>query len=231
VGAGFAHGTQDSIGKVHEGAPAANPFFCPPKSCLYYSGDWDSTNSNSNGLWDFYNPPLAVGDVWVGVKPTRNALITGVSGNYFAPGANSIGINPTPFEVRTGTSSGHSGKLVCRTSGNATFSGYGQGRCFSSEEYCFNYYISKLKKSCRVEAGKIYYVDVTPRYVDNTTLGYLWDDDGVHANKRGWPEITNHSYFTSISFHANYEPTWPSNGACGGIGCSGFSISLTAKQQ
>ena len=30
VGAGFARGTQDSIGKVHEGASAANPFFCPP---------------------------------------------------------------------------------------------------------------------------------------------------------------------------------------------------------
>jgi len=69
-----------------------------------------------------------------------------------------------------------------------------------------------------------------PQYNDST-VGFLMDDDGAHANKLGWPEIKDRSYFDSTSFGVDYQPTWGSSGACGGIGCSGFSISLTGKQQ
>jgi hypothetical protein len=77
----------------------------------------------------------------------------------------------------------------------------------------------------------VYFVTMQPQYNDNSTIGYLADDDGAHANKRGWPEITDKSYFNSSSFGIAYEPTWGSSGACGGIGCSGFSISLTGKEE
>jgi hypothetical protein len=60
---------------------------------------------------------------------------------------------------------------------------------------------------------------------------YLWDDDGAHANKQGWPEIKDDSYFNSSSFGVVWEPTWGSGGACGGIGCDGFSISLTGAEK
>jgi hypothetical protein len=70
-----------------------------------------------------------------------------------------------------------------------------------------------------------------PQYNDGSTSGYLADDDGNHANQQGWPEIKDKSYFNSTSFGITYEPTWTSNDACGGIDGSGFSISLSGKQQ
>jgi hypothetical protein len=211
------------------GRPAKNLFFCPNGKCLYYSGDCDSTSPFYNSLFDFDNPGIGVPDaeVWVGVKPTGDVTITGTSGNYFT-NTTTIGINPTPFAVRTGVSTGNGGTLVCSTSGNAVVKTY-DGGCFV-EGNNNNYYIAKLARSCHLKAHKIYYVDLTPQYNDSMTFGYLWDDDGKRANKRGWPEIKDRSYFNSTSFGANYEPTWGSNGACGG-GCDGFSISLTGKQR
>jgi hypothetical protein len=231
VGAGFALGTQDSIGKVHEGASAANPFFCPPKSCLYYSGDLDTSSPNNNGLFDFENPGIGISDaqVWVGVKPRKNATVTGTSGNYFTL-ATSIGINPTPVAIQTGITSGQGGTIVCKTSGNAVMEFY-QLPCGTLTVNCPNYRIRKLGKSCKLKKGKVYFITMQPQYNDGSTSGYLADDDGNHANKQGWPEIKDKSYFNSSSFGVNYEPTWGNGGACGGIGCSGFSISLTGKEQ
>jgi hypothetical protein len=69
-----------------------------------------------------------------------------------------------------------------------------------------------------------------PQYDDGSRIGYLTDDDGRHLNRQGRPEMFDSSYFNSTSCGVNYEPTWGNGGACGGIGCSGFSISLTGKQ-
>jgi hypothetical protein len=44
--------------------------FCPPKTCLYYAGDFNSADSNANGLLNGFVPNSSVGgEVWVGVKP------------------------------------------------------------------------------------------------------------------------------------------------------------------
>jgi len=212
---------------LHANTPPANLFFCPPKTCLYYSGDLDSTSPNSNALFDIDNPGIGISDaeVWVGVKPRKNATVTGTSGNYYNT-ATGIGINPTPFTVQTGITAGHAGKTVCKTSGNAVFHAYGSCNIALN---CDNYYISKLKKSCMLKKGRVYFVSMQPQYNDSTTIGYLQDDDGAHANKQGWPEIVDDSYFNSSSFGIIYEPTSGSSGACGGFGCDGFSISLTGK--
>jgi hypothetical protein len=211
----------------HRAAPATKLFFCPSKSCLYYAGDWDTTSSSANGLFDFDNPGIGISDaeVWVGVKPTKNATVTGTSGNYFT-NTTAFGINPTPFAVQTGITPGHGGKTVCKTRGNAVLRSYG---CVGIGN-CENYWIRKLKKSCPLKKGKVYFISMQPQYDDGFSGGYLMDDDGQHANKQGWPEIKDKSYFNSTSFRVNYQPTWGSHGACGGIGCSGFSISLTGKQ-
>jgi hypothetical protein len=226
------HGAQSASSEANGGRhPQARPadlFFCPRGKCLYYAGDCDSTSPNSNGLFDFDNPGIGVTDaeVWVGVKPTKNATVSGTSGNYYT-NTTGIGINPTPFAVRTGISTGNGGKLVCSTHGNAVVH-YGP-QCFVEGNY-LNYYIAKLAKACDMKARKTYYIELTPQYNDSRTIGYLFDDDGRHANRRGWPEIKDKSYFNSTSFGVDFQPTWGSQGACGGIGCSGFSISLTGKQ-
>jgi hypothetical protein len=209
-------------------SPPADLFFCPPKTCLYYSGDFDTNNSNNNALFDINNPGInADGGVWVGVKPTKDAIVTGTSGN-FATDTTRFGINPTPFAIRTRITPGQGGKLVCRTAGNAILEAY-EGCDIGVN--CFNYYIRKLKRSCTLAKGKVYFVFMQLQYDDGSTVGYLWDDDGTRMNRQGWPEIIDDSYFSSSSFHVNYEPTWGSNGGCGGIGCDGFSISLTGRQR
>jgi hypothetical protein len=215
---------------LYANTPPANPFFCPPKTCLYYSGDSDTSSPNYNGLFDIDNPGIGISDaeVWVGVKPRKNATVTGTSGNYFTV-TTSIGTNPTPFAVQTGITAGRAGRVVCKTTGNAIIET--NGLCGNIELDCENYRIRKLAQSCKLKKGKVYFVTMQPQYNDNSTIGYLADDDGAHANKRGWPEITDKSYFNSSSFGIAYEPTWGSSGACGGIGCSGFSISLTGKEE
>jgi hypothetical protein len=215
---------------LHANTPPANLFFCPPKTCLYYSGDFDTSNPNANGLFDIDNPGIGITDaeVWVGVKPRKNATVTGTSGNYITS-TTSIGINPTPVAIRTGITSGQGGRMVCETTGNAILKSY-QSPCGTIDVLCENYSISKLRQSCKLKKGKVYFISMQPQYNDSTTIGYLQDDDGTHANKQGWPEIVDDSYFNSTSFGVVWEPTWGSGGACGGIGCSGFSISLTGKQ-
>jgi hypothetical protein len=226
---GTTSASSEMIGDGHPQVRPTSLFFCPPKTCLYYAGDTDIYSNNNNDVFDFDNPDIGVSDaeVWVGVKPTKNAIVTGTSGNYFT-NTTTIGINPTPFAVQTGITSGRGGKTVCKTSGNAVVRGYG---CVVGIGNCENYWIRKLKKSCRLKKGKVYFISMQPQYNDDSTLGYLFDDDGAHANKRGWPEIKDKSYFNSSFFGANYQPTWGKNGACSGIGCSGFSISLTGAEK
>jgi hypothetical protein len=54
-------------------AAGSDPFhpprlpFCPPKTCLYYAGDWESSDSNANGLFNSNDTAAGLeGQVWVG---------------------------------------------------------------------------------------------------------------------------------------------------------------------
>ena len=97
-------------GAAQSQAPRTNLFFCPQGECLYYSGDWDCNSSDANALFDFDNPGIGISDaeVWVGIRPRKNATITGTSGNYAAY-ATGIGTNPTPVAVRSGITPGQGG--------------------------------------------------------------------------------------------------------------------------
>jgi hypothetical protein len=203
-------------------------FFCPPKTCLYYAGD-PATGSDENGLFDYSNPGIGISDaeVWVGVKPTENAIVKGASGNMLTTNS-SVGINPTPFEVQIGIKPGQGGKVVCNTSGNATEQAYGSNTFGLDSE---NYYIKQVSKPCHFKAKTIYYVWISPQYNDGSTVGYLADVGKPAKNHKGWPNIWGDSYFNSSSFGVTYENTSGSNGACGGIGCDLFSISLTGTEK
>jgi hypothetical protein len=76
--------SSEANGDRHPQARPANLFFCPPKTCLYYAGDTDYFNPNMNGLFDIDNPGIGVTDaeVWVGVRPVKDAIVTGTSGNF-----------------------------------------------------------------------------------------------------------------------------------------------------
>lgn len=192
--------------------------FCPPKTCLYYAGDFDSDASSANGL---LNIRSTGGDVhaqaWVGVKPTKDAIVTGVTFNELIenPG---VGTNPTPFQTRIGITEGNAGKIVCNTSGTATEGIYGESD-FGLIEY--NYTVKKLKRACKIPAPTQQvpstYVNLLPTFSSN--LGFLVNaEDANPRNHKGWANDQNDCYLY-IEREYNYV-TCNSTG----IGSNGFSV-------
>lgn len=216
--AGAAKGNEDGI------PLKADPPFCPRQTCLYYAGDFDYTEGN--GLLNANSGTGTVGQVWVGVKPARDAVVTGATFNECMT-TGQVGTNPTPFEVRVGIRPGQAGKAVCTTSGTATIAVYEESQgCFQ-----WSYTIKKLTKSCNLRKNAVYFVNLLPTYNDGS-FGYVTDvEDKPAPNHHGWRNILDASYFNSADFGANYEPTWGSSGACDGYGCDLFSIALTGKEK
>jgi len=218
--------------------PAADPvFFCKKAACLEYGGDNDVTSPNNNGLFDFENPGIGITDaqVWQPYtikKGTGHTTATGMAGNYYT-NTTAIGTNPTPAQFRTGISSGVVGKPLCpgTTGGTAVMAAYGTPNFGLNS---FNYWVKKLNKSCVHKQGKkakteFYWIG--PQYNDGGTIGYLEDNDGIAANKRvnkQWKAVQTGGFFNSTSFGVTMQNTL-AGGACGGIGCAGFSTSVNGK--
>lgn len=201
--------------------------FCPPKRCLYYAGDFDSNNSNANGLYNANDTGESViGETWVGVKPPRAVVVTGATFNELLT-AGFTGTNPTPFQTQIDIVQGFGGKLVCNTTGNAVMVEYGEDD-FGLAEY--SYTIKKLKRDCKVQAGSqgATYINLLP--TSTTGDGYVVDvEDAKPANHRGWKNDIDDSYFYAPEL-VYYEPTWGSSGVCG-LGCDEFSVALTGKRK
>jgi phage terminase large subunit-like protein len=178
---------------------SSNLPFCPPKTCLYYAGDFDSTDSSANGLLngnDTYGGLVTW--VWVGVKPPKAVTVTGVTFNQlFTSGF--VGTNPTPFQTMTDITQGHSGTLVCNTSGNATLKQYGESD-FGFVQY--SYTVKKLTKSCVIakpsKKAPSTYVNLLPTSASqNGGDGYLVNvEDANPKNHRGWKNDLDDCYFT-----------------------------------
>jgi hypothetical protein len=200
------------------------PKFCPNKStCLYYAGDFDSSASDANGLFNANDTGGGLeGEVWVGVKPTENATVTGSTFNQFFVDAG-VGTNPTPFAVQVGITVGNAGKTVCSTSGTANETVYGEGD-FGLTQY--SYTVKKFSKSCKFKKGTLYFVNLLPTFSDN--YGYVVNVSGKAKNHRGWPNQRNQCFFNGAAFGVTY-------GTCDsqGVGSDGFavlSIALTGTE-
>jgi hypothetical protein len=198
--------------------------FCHPKNCLYYAGDFNSNDSNANGLFNSNDEAGGLdGQVWVGVKPDRDVTVTGATFNGFFVEAG-VGINPTPFAVQAGTKLGQAGKTICNTSGNATESEYGGGDGGPQQ---YSYTIKKLAKSCKLRKGRTYYVNLLPTFSDN--YGFVINvEDAKPKNHYGWKNDLNHCFFNGAAFGSDYV-------TCNslGIGEHGFSeleIALTGTE-
>jgi hypothetical protein len=204
---------------------SSNLPFCPPKTCLYYAGDFDSSDSNANGLLNTnYNNGKNYGQVYVGVKPSKTAIVTGVTFNQLFI-AGFTGTNPTPFQTQIGIVQGAGGTVVCNTTGNATLKRYGESD-FGLVQY--SYTVKRLAKTCRMQDGSkgTTYVSLLP--TSSTGYGYLADvEDPKPRNHRGWKDDVDDSYFNGSEYA--YQPTWGSDGVCQ-LGCDLFSIALTGKK-
>ena len=203
----------------------SNPPFCPPTTCLYYAGDFDSTDSGANGLFNANDASQGLdGAVWVGVKPPKAATVTGATFNEFFS-AGFIGTNPTPFQTQIGMTAGNPGTIVCNTTGNATLKQYGESD-FGFVQY--SYTIRKLAKACRIaKPSKKYpstYVNLLP--TSNNGYGYLTNvEDAKPKNHRGWNnDLDDCYYFCGPTCAINWQ-------ACTTQGTfDEFSIALTGKE-
>ena len=209
----------------------ANLPFCPARTCLYYAGDFDSANSNANGLnnGNYANGSLEVW-VWVGVKPPKAVTVTGVTFNQFFT-SDFVGTNPTPFQTMINIVQGKGGTLVCNTSGNATLKQYGESD-FGYVQY--SYTVKKLAKACTIakpsKKAPSTYVNLLPTSASqNDGYGYLVNvEDANPKNHRGWKNDLDDCYFNSGGFGVEWV-TCNSQGI-GSNGFSEFSIALTGRQ-
>jgi hypothetical protein len=208
--------TANAAPNVHSNA---KPKFCKGATCLYYAGDFDSTDSNANGLFNANDSAAGLdGQTWVGVKPTKAATVTGVTFNEFFTSGFS-GTNPAPFQTQTGITTGQAGKTVCNTSGNATLTVYGESD-FGLVQSSFT--VKKLKKSCKIaKAGKATYVNINPQ--SSNGYGYVADvEDSKPTNHTGWKNDLDDCYFNGAAFGDTYA-TCTSQAD----GMDEFSIALT----
>lgn len=193
--------------------------FCPAKSCLYYGGDFDSSNSDADALFNANDTALSLeGQGWIGVKPARAAVITGATFNELFT-AGFVGTNPVVFQAQTGITTGNPGKLICDTGGNATMTVYGEAD-FGLVQY--SYTIKKLTNACKVQAGSkgATYVNLLPS--SSNGYGYLVNTDST--NHVGWANDPDDCYFNGAAFNVAYVP-------CDTRGTFEFlSIALTGRQ-
>ena len=216
-----------SFGQSGTDAPKAILPFCPPKTCLYYSGDFDAQNRKAWGLINGDSQTVGVAEVWVAVKPTRNVTVTGVTFNEAFQSIQGV-INPTAFQIKTGISYGNEGQKFCSSKGRVTIKLYGEP-FFGRSQYSFT--VKKLTPACKLKKGTVYYLNLLPTY-DNNNYGYLLDvEDQPAPNHRGWPNMWDASYYFALNGDVNYWPTWGSGGVCGGTGCDLFSFALTGTKQ
>jgi hypothetical protein len=207
---------------------SSNLPFCPPKTCLYYAGDFDSNDSNADGLYNANDTGANLeGQTWVGVKPPKAATVTGVTFNQFFT-AGFVGTNPTPFQTQIGITIGNPGTIVCNTTGNATLKQYGESD-FGYVQY--SYTVKKLVKACTIakptKQCPSTYVNLLP--TSNSGYGYLVNvEDAKPKNHRGWKNDLDDCFFNTQVLDIIWVPCNSQ-----GIGTNGFSelsIALTGKE-
>lgn len=196
------------------------PPFCPPKTCLYYAGDFESSYSDVNGLFNAdYNNGQLEGQAWVGIKPDRDVTVTGTTFLQELTG-NFMGINPTAFAVQIGIKPGQAGQTVCSTSGNATISLYQDFQIAQT----YSYAIKKLSQPCKLKKDKVYYVNLLP--ASNNGYGYVMNvPPKSPPNHHGWKNDLNDCYYNSAESGIDYA-TCDSQGS----GLAELSIALTGTE-
>ncbi len=217
-------------GKQIPSSTSSNLPFCPPKTCLYYAGDFDSANSNANGLFNANDEGAGLwASVWVGIKPPKAVIVTGVTFNQFFT-AGFTGTNPTPFAAQTNILAGQNngGTIVCNTTGNATLKQYGESD-FGLVQY--SYTVKKLATRCRIpkpsKKAPSIYVNLYPQLTNGD--GYLVNvEDTNPKNHRGWKNDLDDCWFLSEPFQTGIGGYYQSCNTQGVF--DEFSIALTGKE-
>jgi hypothetical protein len=128
------HGLPPIMSSDWKVPPPTQPKYCKGATCLYYAGDFDGNNANANGIC-MINNTVSDCETWVGVKPNKDASVTGITYNSLVF-QTVIGTKSTPFNVHTGMQAGKPGKVFCKSKGSVTLTPTGRSG-FGFPEYSY----------------------------------------------------------------------------------------------
>jgi hypothetical protein len=196
-----------SLGRLQPAAQTP-PSYCKP--CLFYAGDWDSNASDANGLANEVDIIVSTGAAVYTpfiVPKGKTWTVTGLFTDNFMLSGAYVDPKTSPYEIRKGIpkAGGSGGTLVCHGTGATTLVDTGNVFLIVATK------VSNIQ-GCQLPAGK-YWMSVLP-YCTNKNdsscdywRAFLANDDGAMANRFGPLEPANDSFFNSVFFGANWEPS------------------------
>ncbi len=212
-----------TITPVHNGVPP-QPAYCSP--CLFYGGNFNSSNSNANGLAN--ENTLIVPDTTTFI-PFRVPGGTGweVSGlftNDLADGYDGIDPAQATWSISKDVSSGNAGTVIASGTASADFGATGRSG------FGFNEYTVEIHTTSAVDltSGQ-YWLSVVPQCTDTGNSScdvaqyFVSNTPGGTANGAyGIHEPVNQSFFNSSYFGYDYA------NACTvtTLGCAEFSAGV-----
>jgi len=177
----------------------------------YYSGNFDSTNSNANGLANEADVIVADSHIYqpftVKSKGSKHHLnVTGLCVNSLDTAGAGID-NPTPYEVRAKAKVGSGGTLVCKGSVTSTDDPTGRNG-FGINEYTHAVKVSKCKLSeGKGTKGTQYHMNVTPQCFNNSVCPnarFFESTDDSNLSHVGPPTKTGNALWNSTTFAENW---------------------------
>jgi len=213
---------------------AKAPSYCKP--CIFYTGDFNSSSSNANGLFDAVGGALgSSGSAYVyggmTVPKGKTWSITALIANILS---DSSGIDSTTtWDIRKGISNGSGGTDVKTGKGKTSWATTGRSG-FGYTEYTLKV---ALKPTLKLKAGTYFMNAVVSCLTSSCTEGssglfYESDQESQPGiNQYGANQPWDNSWDESSTFGVNWAPTWGSSGACGGIGCDQFSMAVQGTQK
>jgi hypothetical protein len=181
------------------------PAYCSP--CLFYSGDFNPLDPNADALANENDLSVSSASVYTAVRPNRDWVVTGLFVNTLSP-ASVINPTLTPWDVRTGVSTGNGGTdYASGVSVTTTFTPTGRS-AFGVTEYTL---FAHLSSSVYLHAGVTYFINVQPQCTSGAVCNTRYFESNVEPffapmNHVGPPNVNDDSFFNSSYFGANYQP-------------------------
>lgn len=201
------------------------PPYCHP--CLFYGGDFDSKNPNSNALQNELTTSVVSGDaVFVPF-----VVPLGKTWTIFALFSNNLSytdvIDPKQalWSISKDMSQGSEGTVVADGAAPATYKPTGRGG-FGMREFTL---LATIDPPVTLTPGE-YWMKAEPECTNAgdracaAAAYYLSDVEDMPRQEAIGREPIDQSYYDSGIFGYFFWPTWGSSGACQGVGCDRFSV-------
>ncbi len=209
----------------------AMPMYTPPAgcatNCIWYSGDFDSSNVNANGLYNGYTPNNGniSAETWVPFLPVSSASafnaveITSVTFNELVYGTPSL--TSMTYGISSNVSNGNAGNSIASgTCASTSVTATGRSG-FGLTEFAFT---CTLPTPVTLSTNYLYWVNLLPDIANESSIYLSNAIDSPELHHIGWGNVYNNSYFNSSYFEVNYMPATDQ-----AYGMEAFSVAMTGK--